>query len=49
MKKVLVGYFDVPPDDIGDVDCPAGQEVVQGNTFECAVFMRDEVRSATTG
>lgn len=37
VKKVLIGSYGVPADQIQSVDCPAGQEVKAGNKFTCTV------------
>ncbi len=42
VKKILVENYNEPADDISKVDCPADEEVKQGNTFECKVTIRDE-------
>ena len=42
VKKVLVENYNEPKADISKVDCPADQEVKQGNTFECKVTIRDQ-------
>ncbi|OLF18069.1 DUF4333 domain-containing protein [Actinophytocola xanthii] len=42
VKKILIENYNEPADDIGDVRCPAEQEVKQGNTFTCTVVIRDE-------
>ncbi|HEY7595506.1 MAG TPA: DUF4333 domain-containing protein [Actinophytocola sp.] len=45
VKKILVENYNEPAEDISKVDCPADQEVKQGNTFECKVTIRDEVQT----
>ncbi|MGH3760299.1 DUF4333 domain-containing protein [Actinophytocola sp.] len=45
VKKILVENYNEPAEEITDVDCPADQEVKQGNTFECTVTIRDEKRT----
>ncbi|HEX2131591.1 MAG TPA: DUF4333 domain-containing protein [Actinophytocola sp.] len=42
VKKILIENYNEPAEDVGAVDCPADQEVKQGNTFECTVTIRDE-------
>jgi Domain of unknown function (DUF4333) len=42
VQKILVENYNVPAEDIGPVDCPADQEVKQGNTFNCTVTIADE-------
>ncbi|MPZ79371.1 MAG: DUF4333 domain-containing protein [Actinophytocola sp.] len=42
VKKILVENYNEPADDISKIDCPADQEVKQGNTFECTATIRDE-------
>ena len=37
VKKVLIGSYGVPADQIRRVDCPADQEVKAGNKFTCIV------------
>jgi hypothetical protein len=37
VKKVLVTSYNVPKDQIQSIDCPADQEVKQGNKFQCTV------------
>ena len=37
VKKVLTTSYTVPKDQIQSVDCPANQEVKQGNKFTCVV------------
>lgn len=37
VRKVLTGSYGVPADQIQGVDCPANQEVKQGNKFSCTV------------
>jgi uncharacterized protein DUF4333 len=45
VKKILIENYNEPKDDISKVDCPADQEVKQGNTFECKVTIRDQEQS----
>jgi Domain of unknown function (DUF4333) len=45
VKKILVENYNEPAEDIGGVDCPADQEVKEGNTFSCTVTIRDEEMS----
>jgi len=42
VQKILVENYNEPAEDISKVDCPADEEVKQGNTFECKVTIRDE-------
>ena len=42
VKKILVENYNEPAEDISKVDCPADEEVKQGNTFDCKVTIRDE-------
>jgi len=42
IKKVLTGSYGVPADQIDRVECPADQEVKQGNKFSCTVFLKDK-------
>ena len=42
VKKILVENYNEKKEDISKVDCPADQEVKQGNTFECKVTIGDE-------
>lgn len=42
VKKILVENYNVDAEEIGAIDCPAEQEVKQGNTFECTVTIGDE-------
>jgi hypothetical protein len=37
VKKVLIGSYGMPADQIQSVDCPADQEVRVGNKFTCTV------------
>jgi hypothetical protein len=42
VRKILVEDYNEPAEDVGQVDCPAEQEVVPGDTFECTVVIRGE-------
>ena len=42
VRKILVENYNEPAEDIEGVDCPADQEVKQGNTFDCKVTIRGE-------
>ena len=37
VRKILVENYNVEAGEIGEVDCPADQQVKQGNTFDCTV------------
>ncbi|HWM02016.1 MAG TPA: DUF4333 domain-containing protein [Actinophytocola sp.] len=45
VKKILVENYKEPAEDIESVDCPADQEVKQGNSFECTATIRGEEMS----
>ncbi|MGH3879068.1 MAG: DUF4333 domain-containing protein [Actinophytocola sp.] len=45
VRKILVENYNEPAEDIEGVDCPADQEVKQGNTFDCKVTIRGEERT----
>lgn len=42
VQKILVENYNVPTEDIGEIDCPADREVKQGETFTCTVTIGDE-------
>jgi hypothetical protein len=42
VKKILIENYHEPKADISKVDCPADQEVKQGNTFNCTATIRDQ-------
>lgn len=45
VRKILVENYNEPAEDISKIDCPADQEVKQGNTFECTATIRDEEKT----